>query len=293
MSSEYWKGVLNRLPDFFQKTSAMCLGASIMTSSGCCHRHTIFPMAMTMGMPYTYMPFSQYTPYQQYSPYSQYSPYQQYSPYMTNPTYPQYTSPYPSAPYPGMYQQPPQIQDAGAVEETQSNSLGRNIVNGEDTQFVSNNWQTLDKSTTKTPQQNYQLVGKYTDFVSNLAKSFVTYIDKSNIGNKDGYLSKEEFQAYYVIQKKTNESQEAEIEALKTEANKVFASLDQTKEGKLDWKEAAAFFSMADAAGATNQYDGTIKKEDTLKAMKNIVDNSTAAQNKLRENYGNLFNRRV
>ena len=77
---------------------------------------------------------------------------------------------------------------------------------------------------------------------------------------------------------------------LEADADKIFDSLDLTKEGKLDWKEVATLMSFADAAGANGKYDGTIKNEDAIKSMQTLLNAGTGAETKVKENYNNLFN---
>lgn len=282
MSSEYWQGVLNRLPNFLLQTSAMCFTADALTRS-CRHPHFMYSIFPPMGtyMPYrSFMPYQTYMPYQQYTPYQTYTPYQQYSPYR---------SPYPTAP--GMSPMLQTFTDAGKVEDSQSTNLGEHLVTAPETEFVSEQWKELDQKKNLTPIDNIKLHSKYNDFIGNLGKSFTSFIDKSNAGDKDGYISKEEFKTYYASQLAKQNSTQEEIDKLKAEADKIFTSLDLSKEGKLDWKELSSFLALADASGTNGKYDGTIKNEDMLKALKTVKDGGITTQNKLKENYNNIFNR--
>lgn len=280
MSNQFWRNFTNNMPQTLQKLSALCIGAEMLYNSDC-----------YCGMPYSIFPMA-YRPYMPYSPAQTYLPYQQYTPYQQ---YPGYQSPYPAAP--GMPSQlQGQITSAEAVDGTHSPNLGRNLTGGDETTFVTDSWKTLNDKTNKTFPEEYQLRGKYMDFLGNLAKSFTSFIDNSQIGNKDGYLSKEEFTSYYMTQLFTPEeiqANDATVQAKKTEAEKIFSSLDLTKEGKLDWKELSSFLALADKSGAGAQYDGTMKNEDILKAFKTVHDGGTTAETTLKQNYHDIFDIRA
>ena len=275
MTSQYWNNVLNRLPNFLKQTSALCLGAEIMTNP-----RSLFPLGWSVFP----IARSYYTPYQSYMPYQQYTP-----------TYPVYNSPYASVPplSTNPYVQPGRTftaTDAGAVSSSQAKSLGENIVGAPETQFVSNRWKQLDAKTNKNQYEHLQMHTKYRDFIGNLGKSVTAFIDQSALGDKDGYLSKAEFRAYYISQVSNNAASQTNTAQLEADADKIFDSLDLTKEGKLDWKEVATLMSFADAAGANGKYDGTIKNEDAIKSMQTLLNAGTGAEAKVKENYNNLFN---
>ena len=281
MTSQYWNNVLNNLPTFLKQTSALCIGAEIMTNP-----RSLFPLGCSVfpiARPYYTQPgmYYNYTPYQTYMPYQQ--------------TYPGYNSPYQAAPplSTSPYIQPGRMTaptDAGAVSSTQPTSLGENFVAAPETQFVSDSWKQLDAKPNKNHYENLQMHTKYRDFISNLGKSVTAFIDKSGIGDKDGYISKDEFRKYYISQISTNAASQTNTTQLEADADKIFDSLDLTKEGKLDWKEIATLMSFADAAGANGKYDGTIKNEDAIKGMQTLLNAGSGATAKVQQNYNNLFN---
>ncbi len=277
MSKAGWNNFLNNLPDTLQKLSALCIGAEMLRNRSCC-----------CGMGYSIFPMS-------YNPYPTYMPYQtQYSPYSMYPTsiyqYPAYQSPYPSAPADSTYLPiQTQITSADAVSNEHSQNLGNNMLNRTDTEFVSDNWKTLDAKTGKTQLENLQLSSKYTDFLSNLSKSFITALDNQELDSKDGYISKNEFIIYYLNQF-DNLTDETELQEKQAEAEKIFNNLDLTKEGKLDWKELSAFMALADKSGAEGQYNGKISHADLMTAFSAVKDINESGTNILKQNYGQLFN---
>lgn len=257
MSSPFWNNFLNKLPGFLLTTSTLCIGADLLMNSRCCHRRPswIFPMRM----PYPFFPL--------------------------------YSSPRLPAMTPSnQYQEQSGISQSGAVSSSQPQNLGQNFVTADETQFVSDSWKTLDAKPNKTNAEQLQLLGKYRNFAANLAKSFISFIDNSQSGDKDGYISKEEFQQYYLSQMQPESTDSDTITKLKSDADKIFESLDLTGEGKLDWKELSAFMSLADKSGENGQYDGTIKKDESLNTLKVILENGSTAKTQLEENYSNLFN---
>ena len=275
MTSQYWNNVLNNLPGFLKQTSALCIGAEIMTNP-----RSLYPMGWSVFP----IARSYYAPYQSYMPYQQYTP-----------SYPVYNTPYAAVPplATNPYVQPNKTftaTDAGAVSSTQPASLGENLVGAPETQFVSDSWKLLDTKTNKNYNENLTMHTKYRDFISNLGKSVTAFIDKSGIGDKDGYISKAEFRAYYISQISTSSAAQTDTTQLEADADRLFDSLDLTKEGKLDWKEIATLMSFADAAGANGKYDGTIKNEDAIKGMQTLLNAGTGAETKVKENYNNLFN---
>lgn len=259
MGSEYWNGVVSRLPKFFNDTAAICLTADLLSRRHFC------PGVFGFGFlrpPLYYYPQISFYPYDMYQ-------------------VPEY---YPS--------QRTYFDERGAgrVSKKQDTSLGANLVKQNDTQFVTNKWVNLDKKPGKTDDENIDLHIKYRSFLNNLAKSFIGFMDyKSGLGDKSGKLSKEEFSKYYISQFATTASTNDEKAKLKAEAEKVFDKLDLYEDKKLDWKEGATLMAMLDSA-VDGKYDGTITREEILEGLKELAENPDGKEIAA-ETYYNLYGR--
>ena len=192
MPSQYWTNVTNKLPGFLMQTSALTLTADLMTRPHWGYGGGIFGFGFGFGYVNPTFMIPSYP----------------IMPTFTMPYYPQ-TIPQ----YTPTYQQQYTPQNADGVSNSYSQNLGYNFIMGEDTKFVSNRWQQLDNKANKTSAEEIALRNKYSDFIQNLSKSFIATLDNNKVGNKDGYLSKEEFQSYFVCQYLTDETTDEDTSA--------------------------------------------------------------------------------
>ncbi len=267
MPSQYWTNVTNKLPGFLMQTSALTLTADLMTRPHWGYGGGIFGFGFGFGYVNPTFMIPSYP----------------IMPTFTMPYYPQ-TIPQ----YTPTYQQQYTPQNADGVSNSYSQNLGYNFIMGEDTKFVSNRWQQLDNKANKTSAEEIALRNKYSDFIQNLSKSFIATLDNNKVGNKDGYLSKEEFQSYFVGQYLTDETTDEEINKLKQDSDKIFDMIDIANNGKLDWKEIGAFMSMADSA-VNEKYDGTITADEKKAVLKEFLSGNPNTQSFLKQSYLNLY----
>lgn len=156
------------------------------------------------------------------------------------------------------------------VPESQNSTLGINLLKGNNTQFVTENWVLLDEKENKTNSENMQLVSKYRGFLNNFAKSFISALDyKTNIGNKNGEISKEEFVQYYTILFTDENSSNETLNDLKMTAEELFNNLNIHKGNGLNTREIAVLFAIADQIN-DSKYDGKISAKDIKAALTHL-----------------------
>lgn len=101
---------------------------------------------------------------------------------------------------------------------------------------------------------------EYKEQVSELGKSYVANIDKTS-GNGDNFVTAEEFTAFEMksLSADANETQKTQVRQM---AQNAFNRLDLNKDGKLDWKEAAAYIRTMDRDN-NGSLDGKITSESS------------------------------
>ena len=197
---------------------------------------------------------------------------------------------------------------ADAVSQNQDTTQGTNFEKatkemvGEDGsikdkifKFMSDTWQSKKKE----GKAAENVAKEYKTGVSNLAKSYLMKMDSSS-GNKDGYISEEEFVNYTIandmpkLKSDATEEEKAEynknLEAMKTAAKIAFGKLDQNGDKTVDWKETAAMFAAVDADKTNGKYNGEIDAKDFAQISEKLAENGpNQADIQLRAGYKNLF----
>ncbi len=271
------------MSNFWRSLSCIAAGISVMTgtiaSMGRHHRH---PMCGCRG---GWVPMYPQYPFIPFGSYWQ----RQTSTFPSYPTYPR-TPVYPTTPQ----TTPPKPTLADAVGEGQSITLGKEISSlktaQNPTKFVTDEWSENDKKSLS-QKDAYIHQQKYIQFASNLGKSLINYIDRhKSAGNKDGYLSKDEFSKYYAmmvgeLERKTlksngKEMSQERVAELRAAGERVFDILNVVKDDKLDWKEIGTMMAIADRDDKGN-YDGEITYLKFVGALKVFADKTQEAESKL------------
>lgn len=163
--------------------------------------------------------------------------------------------------------------------------------------FMSDAWKKLQKKDNKTDAENKQLTKEYADSLSEMGKSYIMTIDKSS-GNKDGYISEDEFVKYSLekdlkpLKEDATKEEKAEYKQKRANAESMarlaYRKLDQNGDKSVDWKEAAALFGAVDAGD--DGLNGQIESED-LAAFSDKLASGQAneADAELRKRYTQLF----
>ena len=161
--------------------------------------------------------------------------------------------------------------------------------------FMSDSW----KSRQKEGKDSKNVAQEYKTGISNLAKSYLMTMD-TNSGNKDGYISEEEFINYTIANDmpKLDPNATAEEKAeyneklaiMKESAKIAFSKLDQNGDKSVDWKETAAMFAAVDADKSTGKYNGEISSNDFAPISEKLAESGqNEADIQLRAGYKNLF----
>lgn len=168
------------------------------------------------------------------------------------------------------------ITEGRVLEDAIKEETNFSIINDE-------NWHALNAKENKTVVEKAQLNNYYKARVTDLAQSYVANISKSFGGNGQ-YIdlnSYTGFMANNIPEDATEDVQQAFLNAASVEFNK----LDLNRDGVVDYKEAAAYINTLDG-----QSDGTITSEEFKAGSTGLTDpNNTDFENKLKENYRNLF----
>lgn len=276
------------MSNFWRSLSCIAAGVSVMAgtiaSFGRHHRH---PMCGCHG--------GRLPMYPQYPQY----PFIPLGGYWNNPRQTFNYPAYPTTPVYPTTAQPPQTivtqpTSADAVGETHSFTLGKELStlksSKNPTKFVTDEWSENDKKSLS-QKDAYIHQQKYIQFASNLGKSLINYIDRhKSAGNKDGYLSKDEFSKYYAmmvgeLERKTlksngKEMSQERVAELRAAGERVFDILNVVKDDKLDWKEIGTMMAISDRDDK-GTYDGEITYLKFVGALKVFADKTQEAESKL------------
>lgn len=155
-----------------------------------------------------------------------------------------------------------------------------NTKNGKTTQFTTSDWSKMSEGAEKDK--------KYTEQASNIAKSYVAYMDQKS-GNKDNEITLQEYVKHNMDSDLKEDATQEEIEAYKEIATTSFNKIDQNHDGKIDWKEMGSLFGTFDAA-KDGKRDGKITKEEMEQGYIGLTNqNSTAIDTALKTEYRRLF----
>lgn len=163
--------------------------------------------------------------------------------------------------------------------------------------FMSDAWKKLQKKDNKTDTENKQMTEEYRKSLSDMGKSYIMTMDKSK-GNKDGYVTEEEFVEYSIakdfpaLKEDATKEEKAEykekLEQAKVMARAAYQKLDQNGDKALDWKEAAALFAAAD--NGSSGLNGQIESEDFEKLSEQLSSSQTNELDaEVRKRYIQLF----
>ena len=155
-----------------------------------------------------------------------------------------------------------------------------NTKNGKTTQFTTSDWSKMSEGAEKDK--------KYTEQASNIAKSYVAYMDQKS-GNKDNEITLQEYLKHNMDSDLKEDATEEEIKAYKEFATTSFNKIDQNRDGKIDWKEMTSLFGTFDAA-KDGKRDGQITKDEMEEGFIGLTDpNSTTTDTALKTEYRRLF----
>lgn len=161
--------------------------------------------------------------------------------------------------------------------------------------FMSQDWKKRQAS----GKDSEKVATEYKQEVSKMGKSYLMAMDKA-VGNKDGYISEEEFVKYSLqqdfkpLKSDATEEEKAKYEKDKKQAEAMaktaFTKLDQNGDNVIDWKESSAMFVAADSNSTSGKLNGEISAEDFATFSEALGNNSSnAADKNLRIGYNNLF----
>ena len=174
---------------------------------------------------------------------------------------------------------------ADKVDKNQSTALAekyeQNVKDKKSTTFVTNSWKDMQEGAEKNDAHR--------DASNNFAKSYIMHMDKTT-GNSDGEITLDEFKEYNIKTDLGDDVSDDMKKAANESSAVIFNKLDQNGDGKLDWKEMSAMFTVYDGI-KDGKYDGVITNEELEAGNSLMLDkNNQTITQKLRAAYKDIFN---